>query len=56
MLTLENQFDFMPGKPITEAIYLLIRLMELYRDKKVHLHMMLINLEKAYDRVLREVL
>jgi len=56
MLTLENQFDFMPGKPITEAIYLLIRLMGLYRDRKVDLHMVFIDLKKAYDRVSHEVL
>jgi len=45
----ENQFDFIPGKSTTEAIYLLRRLMELYRDRKVDLHLVFIDLEKAYN-------
>ena len=30
----ENQFSFMPGRSTIEAVYLLRRLMGLYRDKK----------------------
>jgi len=52
----ENQFGFMPGRSIIEAIYLLRRLMDFYRDKKVDFHMVFIDLEKTHDRVLREVL
>ena len=56
ILVPKNQFDFMLGKSTSEAMYLIRRLMESYKDKKDDLHMMFINLRKAYDRVLREAL
>ena len=45
---LENQFGFMPGRSTMEAIYLLRRLMERYRDKKTDLHMVFIEIGRAH--------
>ena len=41
----ENQLGFMPGRLTIEAVYLVRMLMGLYRDRKVDLHMVFIDLE-----------
>ena len=39
-----------------EAIHLLRQLIERFRERKINLHMVFIDLEKVYDKVSREVL
>ena len=46
----------MPGKGTTDAMFALRMLMEKYREGQRELHCVLMDLEKAYDRVPREEL
>lgn len=47
----ENQFGFMPSRSIMEAIYLLRKVIEKYREKRRNIHMIFVDFEKAYDKV-----
>ena len=52
----ENQFGFIPVRLTTEAIHLLRRLMEKYMERKNYLHLVFIDLEKAYDCIPRSII
>jgi predicted O-methyltransferase YrrM len=46
-----NQFGFMSGRSIIEAIFVQRQLMERYMEQKKDLHMIFIDHEKAHDKV-----
>ena len=51
----KNQFVFTVERTPKEAITLIRRLIEFYNDRKKDLHIVFIEFEKAYDKILREV-
>jgi hypothetical protein len=52
----DNQFDFMSEWSSMEAMYLLRHVIERYKTDEKDLHLVFIDLEKAYDSVSREIL
>ena len=55
-LTFSNQqYGFMPGKITTDASFALRVLLEKYREGQNELHCVFVDLDKAYDKVQREL-
>jgi hypothetical protein len=52
----EMQFGFMPGRGTTDAIFILRQIQEKYIAKNRSIFFAFVDLEKAFDRVPREVL
>ena len=46
----------MPGRRTTDALFVVRRMQEEYRDKKKKLYLCFVNIEKAFDRVPRKVM
>jgi hypothetical protein len=52
----ENQFDFMPERSTMKTIFLIRQLIERCREQKKDLHIVFIDLKKAYDKVPRNIM
>ena len=50
----EEQFGFMPGRGTTDAIFAARQVIEKHLEMQKKLHLMFIDLEKAYNRVARQ--
>merc|ERR1711874_747497 len=51
----KSQFGFMPGRVTVDAVFVVRQLQEKYLGKMKKLYLGFVDLEKAFDRVPREV-
>ena len=52
----DNQFGFMPGRGTTDAIFILQQMQEKFLNKNKRPFFAFVDLEKAFDRVPRDVI
>ena len=52
----DSQFGFVPGRGTTDAIFVVRQLQEKYLAANMRLYMAFVDLEKAFDQVLRTVI